>query len=57
MSNRIDTHRRVQQREANRVFVRRRIDQGDSGKREAPIHIGHKIGSYLHHDVKTKLKF
>ena len=57
MSNRIDTHRRVQQREANRVFVRRRIDQGDSGKREAPIHIGHRVGSYFHHDVKTKLKF
>jgi ankyrin repeat protein len=57
MSNRIDTHRRVQQREANRVFVRRPIDQGDSGKREAPIHIGHRVGSYFHHDVKTKLKF
>ena len=57
MSKRIDTHRRVQQREANRVFVRRPIDQGDSGKREAPIHIGHRVGSYFHHDVKTKLKF
>ncbi len=53
----IDQHRRVQQRMANRVFVRRPIDQGKSGEREAPIHIGHKVGSYLHHDVKTKLKF
>jgi ankyrin repeat protein len=53
----IDHHPRSEQRMANRILVRRPIDQGQSGRRQAPIHIGHSVGSYFHHDVKTKLNF
>lgn len=53
----IDKRRKKQKRELARVMHRKQIEEGKGHKREAPTDVLKHIGSFLDHEMKSKLHF